>query len=124
MNFLEKAAVGIENPEVIVILTIFGVFIGSILLVLLVKFILVVIKQIKRNKQFKHVNATYLPIFGGLENIKNIERQLNRVLVEVIDMSLVNMEDLKVLNVGTQITGNIIKCSSKEMAEELEKYKK
>ena len=31
MNFLEKAAVGIENPEVIVILTIFGVFIGSIL---------------------------------------------------------------------------------------------
>ena len=73
MNFLEKAAVGIENPEVIVILTIFGVFIGSILLVLLVKFILVVIKQIKRNKQFKHVNATYLPIFGGLENIKNIE---------------------------------------------------
>lgn len=124
MNFLEKAAVGIENPEVIVILTIFGVFIGSILLVLLVKFILVVIKQIKRNKQFKHVNATYLPIFGGLENIKNIERQLNRVLVEVIDMSLVNMEDLKVLNVGTQITGNIIKCSSKEMADELEKYKK
>lgn len=124
MNFLEKAEVGIDNLEVIITLTIFGVFIGTILLVLLVKFVLVVIKQIKMNKKFKNVNATYLPIFGGLDNIKRIERQLNRVLVEVVDMSSVNIEDLKALNVGTQITGNIIKCSSKEMADELEKYKK
>lgn len=124
MNFLEKAEVGINNLEVIITLTIFGVFIGAILLVLLVKFILVVRKQIKTNKKFKNVNATYLPIFGGLDNIKRIERQLNRVLVEVIDMSVVNIEDLKTLNVGTQITGNVIKCSSKEMADELEKYKK
>ena len=124
MNFLEKAEVGIDNLEVIITLTIFGVFIGTILLVLLVKFVLVVRKQIKMNKMFKNVNATYLPIFGGLDNIKRIERQLNRVLVEVIDMSSVNIEDLKALNVGTQITGNIIKCSSKEMADELEKYKK
>ena len=124
MNFLEKVEVGIDNLEVIITLTIFGVFIGTILLVLLVKFVLVVIKQIKMNKKFKNVNATYLPIFGGLDNIKRIERQLNRVLVEVIDMSSVNIEDLKALNVGTQITGNIIKCSSKEMADELEKYKK
>lgn len=124
MNFLEKAEVGIDNLEVIITLTIFGVFIGTILLVLLVKFILVVRKQVKMNKKFKNVNATYLPIFGGLDNIKRIERQLNRVLVEVIDMSSVNIEDLKALNVGTQITGNIIKCSSKEMADELEKYKK
>ncbi len=124
MNFLEKAEVGINNLEVIITLTIFGVFIGAILLVLLVKFILVVRKQIKTNKKFKNVNATYLPIFGGLDNIKRIERQLNRVLVEVIDMSVVKIEDLKTLNVGTQITGNVIKCSSKEMADELEKYKK
>ena len=124
MNFLEKAEVGIDNLEVIITLTIFGVFIGTILLVLLVKFVLVVRKQVKMNKKFKNVNATYLPIFGGLDNIKRIERQLNRVLVEVIDMSSVNIEDLKALNVGTQITGNIIKCSSKEMADELEKYKK
>jgi phosphotransferase system IIB component len=124
MNFLEKAEVGIDNLEVIITLTVLGVFIGSILLVLLVKFILVVRKQIKMNKKFKHVNATYLPIFGGLDNIKRIDRQLNRVLVEVIDVSLVNIEELKVLNVGTQITGNVIKCSSKEMADELEKYKK
>ena len=124
MNFLEKAEVGIDNLEVIITLTIFGVFIGTILLVLLVKFILVVRKQVKMNKKFKNVNATYLPIFGGLDNIKRIERQLNRVLVEVNDISLVNIEDLKTLNVGTQITGNVVKCSSKEMADELEKYKK
>lgn len=124
MNFLEKAGPGINNPEVVVTLTILGVFIGAILLVLIIKFILVVKKQIKTNKKIAGVEATYLPIFGGLDNITRIERQLNRILVEVADMSLVNLDDLKALNVGTQITGNVIKCSSKEMADELEKYKK
>ncbi len=122
MIFLENK--GINNPEVIVVLAILGVFIGTILLVLLTKFVLVVIKQIKMNKKHKNIEATFLPIFGGLDNIKTIERQLNRVLVEVIDLTLVDMEALKNLNVGTQITGNIIKCSSKEMADELEKHKK
>ncbi len=122
MNFLEQA--GINNPEVIVVLTILGIFIGAILIVLLVKFILVVIKQVKRNKKYKNLEATYLPIFGGLDNIKTIERQLNRILVEVIDLSIVDMTSLQNLNVGIQITGNVIKCSSKEMADELEKYKK
>lgn len=122
MIFLEKA--GIENPEVIVVLTILGVFIGTILLVLLVKFIQTVIKQVKMNKKYKNVSATYLPIFGGIDNISRIERQLNRVLVEVKDIDKVSIADLQGLNVGTQITGNVIKCSSKEMADELEKYKK
>lgn len=122
MNFLEKA--GTINPEVYVVLVILGVFIGSILLVLIFKFIKTVIKQVKMNKKYKNVNATYLPIFGGIENIERIERQLNRVLVEVKDITKVSIEDLQGLNVGTQITGNVIKCSSKEMADELEKYKK
>ena len=122
MNFLEKA--GIENPEVIVVLTILGIFIGSILIILIVKFILTVIKQVKMNKKHKNVQATYVPIFGGIENIERIERQLNRVLVEVKDITQVSIEDLKASNVGTQITGNVIKCSSKEMADELEQYKK
>lgn len=122
MNFLEKA--GTINPEVYVVLVILGVFIGSILLVLIFKFIKTVIKQVKMNKKYKNVNATYLPIFGGIENVERIERQLNRVLVEVKDITKVSIEDLQGLNVGTQITGNVIKCSSKEMADELEKYKK
>lgn len=123
MNFLEKS--GINNPEVIVVLSILGVFIGAILLVLIIKFILTIKKQLKINKKFKNVQpSVYLPIFGGLENIERVERQLNRILVEVKDISLVNINDLQSLNVGTQITGNIVKCSSKEMADELEKYKK
>ena len=122
MNFLEKA--GIENPEVIVVLTILGIFIGSILIILIVKFILTVIKQVKMNKKYKNLQATFVPIFGGIENIERIERQLNRVLVEVKDITQVSIEDLKALNVGTQITGNVIKCSSKEMADELGQYKK
>lgn len=122
MNFLEKS--GITNPDVIVTLSIIGVFIGAILIVLIVKFVLVVKKQVKMNKKYKNVQATYVPIFGGIDNIKRIERQLNRVLVEVEDLSLVQIDTLKTLNVGTQITGNVVKCSSKEMADELEKYKK
>ncbi len=123
MNFLEKS--GINNPDVIVVLSILGIFIGAILIVLIVKFILTVKKQLKINKKLKNVQPSlYLPIFGGLENIKRVERQLNRILVEVKEISLVNINDLQSLNVGTQITGNIIKCSSKEMADELEKYKK
>ena len=121
MNFLEKA--GIHNPEVIVVLTILAIFIGSILIILIVKFILTIIKQVKMNKKHKNIQATYVPIFGGIENIERIERQLNRVLVEVKDITQVSIEDLKALNVGTQITGNVIKCSSKEMADELEQYK-
>ena len=50
MYFLEKA--GINNPEVIVTLSILGVFIGAILLVLIVKFILTVKKQLKINKKW------------------------------------------------------------------------
>lgn len=123
MNFLEKS--GINNPDVIVVLSILGVFIGAILIILIVKFILTVKKQLKINKKLKNVQPSlYLPIFGGLENIERVERQLNRILVEVKEISLVNINDLQSLNVGTQITGNIIKCSSKEMADELEKYKK
>lgn len=124
MNFLEKISNEGNELEVIITLSILGVFIGAILIVLIIKFILVVIKHSKMNKKAKTINATYLPIFGGLDNIKRIERQLNRILVEVEDISLVNIEDLKNLNVGTQITGNVVKCSSKEMADELEKYKK
>ncbi|MBQ8293712.1 MAG: hypothetical protein IJX78_07935 [Bacilli bacterium] len=123
MNILEKS--GITNPEVIVTLTILGIFIGTILMVLIVKFILVCKKQIKVNKKLKGIKTEiYVPIFGGADNIVRVEVQLNRVLIEVKDTALVNISDLQALNVGTQITGNIVKCSSKEMADELSQYKK
>ncbi len=111
---------------VIVALAVVGIFILALIVVGSLKLIQVTIKQIKRNKKAKNrkvdANDAAL-IFGGLDNILETERQLNRILVKVKDKKLVQFEILKAKNIGTQITGNIIKCSSFELAEALEKVK-
>ena len=84
-------------------------------------------KQIKRNKRASNKkvdSSASVEIFGGLDNIIETQRQLNRILVKVVNKKLVNFEVLKEMNVGTQITGNIIKCSSSELADSLENIKK
>ena len=114
------------DPTVVVVLVIFGTFILSLLVVGIIKFIQVVRKQLKRNKRSKNKSMPSdeaIEIFGGLDNIVHTERQLNRILVKVVDKKLVNFDMLKAMNIGTQITGNIIKCSSEKLAIALEKVK-
>ena len=103
-----------------------GLFILSLLVVGILKLIQIIKKQVKRNKRSKNKKMPSneaIEIFGGLDNIVHTERQLNRILVKVVDKKLVNFEMLKAMNVGTQITGNIIKCSSESLADALEKVK-
>ena len=112
--------------EVYLALSAVGVFIGALLIVGIWKFIIVCKKQVKRNKKSKgsvEQNEAVL-IFGGLENIIETSRQLNRILVKVHNKALVKFDILKAMNVGTQITGNIIKCSSEKLAIALENVKK
>lgn len=114
------------DPAVIVVLSIMGLFILSLLVVGILKLIQIIKKQVKRNKRSKNKKMPSneaIEIFGGLDNIVHTERQLNRILVKVVDKKLVNFEMLKAMNVGTQITGNIIKCSSESLADALEKVK-
>lgn len=111
--------------EVYLALVAIGVFIAALLGVGIWKFIVVCKKQRKRNKRSKGdvLQNEALLIFGGIENIIETSRQLNRILVKVRDKALVQFDVLKAMNVGTQITGNIIKCSSEKLAIALENVK-
>ncbi len=112
--------------EVYLALVAIGVFIAALLGVGIWKFIIVCKKQRKRNKKSKGAveqNEAVL-IFGGIENIIETSRQLNRILVKVHNKALVQFDVLKAMNIGTQITGNIIKCSSEKLAIALENVKK
>ncbi len=86
--------------------------------------IIVVIKKIIRifRKTKKGVKANtslskeaFLALFGP-ENVISVDTVMTRVIVEVKDVDLVNLDELKKLNVGILITGNVIKCSSEEYA--------
>lgn len=112
--------------EVYLALVAVGVFIAALLGVGIWKFIVVCKRQRKRSKKSKGAveqNEAVL-IFGGIENIIETSRQLNRILVKVHNKALVQFDVLKAMNIGTQITGNIIKCSSEKLAIALENVKK
>lgn len=112
------------TPTVLVLIVIIGIFILSLLVVGILKFIQITKKQVKRNKKSKKVDPTeLLEIFGGKENISDINIKLNTVSVKVIDKTKVKFDDLKALNIGCQIIGNIIKCSSNYLAEGLKDVK-
>ena len=111
--------------EVYLALVAVGVFIAALLGVGIWKFIVICNKQRKRNQRSKGavLQNEALLIFGGIENIIETSRQLNRILVKVRDKALVQFDVLKAMNIGTQITGNIIKCSSEKLAIALENVK-
>lgn len=130
-----KKKVGINmfleiSLEVTLILCSIAVFVLALLTVGIIKFVQVCIKQSKRNKRSKanskrsEFSETAIDIFGGLDNIIETSRQLNRILVKVVNKTIVKFDVLKSMNIGTQITGNIIKCSSEQLADALEDVKK
>lgn len=57
----------------------------------------------------------FLALFGE-GNVVSVDVVMTRVIVEVNDVDLVNLEELKKLNIGVLIAGNTIKCSSEEYA--------
>lgn len=86
--------------------------------------IIVVIKKIikiarlskKSNKPKSNLSKdAFLKLFGN-DNVLSVDTVMTRVIVEVKDVDLVNIEELKKLNVGVLITGNTVKCSSEEYA--------
>lgn len=62
--------------------------------------------------------AIFYEAFGGESNVKNIENEMNRIIVEVEDITLVNGESLKELGAtGVLLVGNIVKCGFGDRAK-------
>ena len=91
-----------------------------VVLLLLIVFVKQLIKRIKKlSNSNNNSNVQYLDFFGGNENIISVTKNLTRVTVEVVDLEKVNLEKLRELGIGVFITGNVIKCSSAEFAEQI-----
>lgn len=86
-------------------------------LVVLIKFI---IKNVKKSKAYKNSNSfDYEELFGGKDNIINVNVNMTRVNLEVKDVDKVKIDTLKTLGIGVLIAGSTIKCSSEQLAKEV-----
>ncbi len=111
-----------DDPQMrLVFFIVFGCCFIPIFILVMINFFKLVFKHrsrvIKANKQKK--NTPYLEYFGD-ENIISVSKKLSRVTIEVRDVELVNLEGLKNKGIGVMITGNTIKCSSQEFADQIE----
>ncbi len=133
MNFLETAN-NMEFELVLWIITI--VCILPILIIAMIAFVKLIIKNRENKKILKNSNApevklkkgkkepkvgqNYLSYFGSEDNILSISKNLTRVTIEVKNLEMVDLEGLKKEGVGVLITGNVIKCSSQAFANQIE----
>lgn len=62
--------------------------------------------------------AIFYDAFGGESNIKSIENEMNRIIIEVEDITSVNTESLKELGAtGVLLVGNTVKCGFGDRAK-------
>lgn len=111
----------VSDPQKrLVFFIVFGCCFIPIFALVVVCFIKLLLKQKKRVSKSKN-NSTirYLDYFGGDDNIISVTKNLSRVSVIVKDVDLVNLESIKNQGIGVMITGNTIKCSSQEFADQI-----
>ena len=110
----------LADPQMrLVFFIVFGCcFIPIFILVMVVFFKMVFKHHKKMRKANKKLNSNYLEFFGE-DNVLSVSKNLSRVTVEVKDVSLVNLNALKEKGIGVMITGNTIKCSSQEFADQI-----
>lgn len=110
----------LADPQMrLVFFIVFGCcFIPIFILVMVVFFKMVFKYHKKMRKANKKLNSNYLEFFGE-DNVLSVSKNLSRVTVEVKDVSLVNLNALKEKGIGVMITGNTIKCSSQEFADQI-----
>ena len=93
----------------------FFVPIFALTMVVCGKFLIRKIKENRKsNKNTASTKNAYLEYFGGEANVTKVTKEMTRVSFEVVDLSLVNLEALKSLQIGVLIVGNTVKCSSAE----------
>ncbi|MDD4212497.1 MAG: PTS transporter subunit EIIB [Bacilli bacterium] len=88
---------------------------------IIVAFIIRVVKQVKQYKPKtssaidSEQVAAFQAAFGGKDNIMNFTKEMSRLHVEVKDIELVLIDQLKELGAsGVLIVGNLIKASFKD----------
>lgn len=109
-----------SDPQLrLVFFIVFGCCFVPIFILIMINFFRLVFKHHKRVKATKKVNSNYLDLFGE-DNVVSVSKNLSRVTVEVKDIELVNLDELKNKGIGIMITGNTIKCSSQEFADQIE----
>lgn len=118
MNYLSIFA----DPQMrLVFFIVFGCCFIPIFVLVIICFIKLLIKHFKKvSKHNQKNNPKYLDFFGGDENIISVSKNLSRVTIEVKDVEKVNLNYLKEQGIGIMITGNTIKCSSQNFADQIE----
>lgn len=100
-----------------------GILVIPTLILLFIVVGKLLIKHIKRNRKPKQtkedIQNKYLAPFG-VDNVLSMSVEMTRVTIEVADLSKVDFDGLRALGVGILISGNVVKCSSKEFAESIE----
>lgn len=100
-----------------------GILVVPTLILLFIVVGKLLIKHIKRTRKPKQtkedIKNKYLVPFGE-NNIVSLSVEMTRVKIEVSDLSKVDLDGLRALGVGILISGNTVKCSSKEFAESIE----
>lgn len=107
----------------------FWIFIVPVVLIfglLIVALVIRIIKTVKLHRVSKGIKVDYsnrdefYNAYGGRDNILIINHELSRITVTVNDVDLVNPDALKQLGAtGVLITGNNIKASFGDAAEEI-----
>ena len=109
--------------EMLPLIIALGILVIPTLILLFVVVGKLLIKNIKRNKKKVEskddIKNKYLAPFGE-GNVLAVSFVMTRVTVEVSDISKVDFDGLRNLGVGVLISGNVIKCSSKEFANSIE----
>jgi hypothetical protein len=103
------------GPEIYAVL--FPLLCVFIPVVILAIFVVVkkIVKNAKRASKMKaNTGVDYEAYFGGHDNILNIEIKMSRVNVTVKDVDKVDFEQLKTMNMGVLVVGNVVKCASSE----------
>lgn len=121
INFLNTASAdGKEGLGPLALIIAFACFLIPVITLSIIVVIKKIIRIFKKSKKTVKSNTSlskdaFLGLFGE-DNVVSVDTVMTRVIVEVKDVDLVNIEELKKLNVGILITGNVIKCSSEEYA--------
>jgi len=127
----------LARKEIMIYLAIENALLYLILVPIAIIFILIIVAfvlRIKKYNQLKKVSEEvvdsfqqkeFLDIYGGQDNIINVNHEMSRITVEVRSVEKVNLEKLQEFGAkGVLVTGNTVKASFGDRAQYIYKLLK